>query len=287
MTSIPHRSQPEMKVTAWDSWIGVTDPKRRRTLQNRLNQRSRRKRQRAAKTGISRSSPPLASDIASMILDTLRILGQDTDDAKLILQQLEAILTTQAERMGASPLVDLRLNVTRLNVLRALHSNLEILGYSSSAIQDDAQSLFTVLGPSQASETLGGKLPPALTPTLIQCTIPHHPWLDLIPFPRMRDNLILAQDLIDDDQLCRDMCGQRPLPSSSKTLNRGSGIGETGVLVWRNPWDPSGWEVTETFIKLWGWAIQDCWDLFHSTDAWRVHRGEKPLFGKNQNVQSH
>ncbi|KAJ5112140.1 hypothetical protein N7532_000185 [Penicillium argentinense] len=222
-----------------------------------------------------------------MILDTLRILGPTTDDANLVLRQLEIILTAHAERMGGSPLVDLRLNVTRLNVLRALHANLEILGYSSSAIQDDAQSCFTVLGPSQASDLREATLPPALTPTMIQWTIPHHPWLDLIPFPRMRDNLILAQDLMDDEQLCRDMCGQRPPPSSSQNLCRGSGIGETGVLVWRDPWDPSGWEVTETFIRLWGWAIQDCWDLFSSTDAWRVHRGEKPLFGKIESVQRH
>lgn len=53
---------------------------------------------------------------------------------------------------------------------------------------------------------------------------------------------------------------------------------DPGVLVWRDPWDPSGWEVTESFVRAWGWAVVGCWDLFHSTNKWRELRGEKPLF---------
>ncbi|KAL2220361.1 hypothetical protein M432DRAFT_315163 [Thermoascus aurantiacus ATCC 26904] len=95
-------------------------------------------------------------------------------------------------------------------------------------------------------------------------TVPHHPWLDLLPVPRMRDNLLLAGDSFDDTRLCHDLGGYQSVRT-----------GRTGVIVWGDPWDPNGLEVTDAFVTAWGWVIQDCWDLF---EKWRAQRGEKPLF---------
>ncbi|PWY67131.1 hypothetical protein BO94DRAFT_479100 [Aspergillus sclerotioniger CBS 115572] len=191
------------------------------------------------------------------------------------MQQLEAMI--HLEFATGSPRADLLLPVTRLNILRALDTNLDVLGYRAIDMRDDdVLSMFSTNGPRcAATQNREDFLPPALQPTLIQRTIPHHPWLDLIPIPKMRDNLILVESVMDDTQLCYDMCGHR---RSQAGNGRNSGIGETGVIVWKDPWDPEGWEVTETFVQLWGWAMQDCWELFQSTNAWRKQRGERPLF---------
>lgn len=80
----------------------------------------------------------------------------------------------------------------------------------------------------------------------------------------MRDNLIAVESFIDEYGLCADLCS--------------SIEGTAGILVWKDPWDPTGWEVTSSFASVWGLAIKDCWDLFRSTNYWRLKRGEKPLF---------
>ncbi|GFF70622.1 hypothetical protein IFM47457_02683 [Aspergillus lentulus] len=293
-----------------DSWFGITDPKIRRRLQNRLNQRERRsylrsqgssrmeslikeigKRLRASDTSSNQLEQQLGPGAESAnhidrilrILDAIRILGPAAINAAAVLKQLESAIVFGARCNAWSPAADLRLGVTRLNVLRALHANLEVLGYRPSDIEDDAQSTFTVERPSRHPDRdiIEAKLPSALRPTVIQRTIPHHPWLDLIPFPCMRDTLILAQDFIDDEQLCQDMSGRgSPVVQQS---NLDAGIGETGILVWKDPWDPSGWEVTQVFIQRWGWTLRNCPELLRSTNAWRRYRGERPLFTVSEN----
>jgi hypothetical protein len=121
------------------------------------------------------------------------------------------------------------------------------------------------------------KLPVALRPTAIQLSTPHHPWLDLIPFPQLRDNLILLGESLDDTQLCFDMSG-RGTAAGVPDKRLGNAGGETGVIVWRDPWDPSGWEVTETFLRRWGWVLRDCTEVMRVTDSWRRARGEPGLF---------
>lgn len=186
-------------------------------------------------------------------------------------QALERLETRiRLEFAQGSPRADLLLGITQLNIIRALHANQKILGYTDDDMHDDALSGFNrhlQLSPSSQQyivKTIKSELPPPLQPTAIQQTIPHHPWLDMIPIPRMRENLIRAGDTIDDVKLCHDICGYR--------------VSETGILIWGEPWDPSTWEVTERFLQLWGWTVRDCWELFHSTNKWRLKRGERPLF---------
>jgi hypothetical protein len=50
------------------------------------------------------------------------------------------------------------------------------------------------------------------------------------------------------------------------------------LLVWGEPYDPSNWEVTEGFIKKWGWVIQGCPDILQSTNKWRAKGGESAIF---------
>ncbi|KAF7717419.1 Uncharacterized protein PECH_006430 [Penicillium ucsense] len=296
MQYLPQASQ----VADEDSWFGIQDPKIRRRLQNRLNQRKRRKRLGATETAVTQLESQLGAGASAgasagagtadhidwilRILDAIRIFGPAAVNAEYALKELESTIVFGSRYNIWSPAADLRLGVTRLNVLRALHTNLGVLAYRPSDTQDDAQSIFTVAQPSSCPdrEILESKLPPALRPTAIQRRVPHHPWLDLLPFPRMRDTLILAQDFIDDEQLCHDMSGRGS--TVVQQSGRDAGIGETGILVWQEPWNPAGWEVTRSFVQRWGWVLRDCPELLLSTNAWRRYRGERPLFTVPENI---
>ncbi|KAB8202635.1 hypothetical protein BDV34DRAFT_236811 [Aspergillus parasiticus] len=287
------------RITAWpqEDWSGISDSKQRRRLQNRLNQRARRlrnKQETQAPSGnkgrdsghssvdrgnhtpvvltsprhrkqssnidcVSDNAP--ASSLAA--IEHVHILEPDSAHTKRILQQLEIIARTQY--MLGSPRTDMLLHLVQFNFTKALIENTRTLGLTSEQLHDDAISPFNVAGPwPYHFET---SLPSSLQPTIVQRTVPHHPWLDLLPIAEMRDNLILAEDSYDETRLCLDMKGDG-------TVN----TGQTGIIVWSDPWDPSGWEVTESFARSWAWVLRGCSDLRRSTNSWRARRNERPLF---------
>lgn len=196
-------------------------------------------------------------------IDEVHILDLDSAATKARMQYLET-MAYRSYILG-SPHSDLLLHLTQLNFTRALMENTRILGLTSDKLHDDALSPFNTAGPWEYD--LQGCLPPTLQPTLTQRNTLHHPWLDLLPVPQMRDNLIHAGELFDETQLCLDMKGHR----NTRT-------GQTGIIVWKEPWDPAGWEVTEAFARSWGWVIWNCSELFQSTNSWRAKRNERPLF---------
>ncbi|CEL06552.1 hypothetical protein ASPCAL09725 [Aspergillus calidoustus] len=319
-----------------DEWKGVLDPQRRRTLQNRLNQRAHRRRLKAAKlaklsdeapgdkssdlpsppvnrehaqdndngspvhnaskspsatsTSVAVTGTPAATfspspapphsspstkQITFIELDRFKILGPTAPKCRRALQHLESFY--RAEIAAGSLRTELLLGLTRLNFLRALHANIDVLGYSAAEMHDDAQSPFGVPSAAKPGYSSVERLPVSLRPTPIQLSTPHHPWLDLIPFPQLRDNLIRLGDALDDTQLCFDMSG-RGSATGVPDKRLGNAGGETGVIVWRDPWDPSGWEVTETFWRRWHWVLRDCTEVMRVTDSWRRVRGEPGLF---------
>ncbi|TGO27173.1 hypothetical protein BPAE_0046g00360 [Botrytis paeoniae] len=159
---------------------------------------------------------------------------------------------------------DKLLVLVKVNVFRALISNSMTLGIPSDIItNDDATSAFCP--PSvDVNDILA--LPSSLRPTDLQTQIPHHPWIDCLPVPQMRQNLIRAGNTYDVMDLCGDLVGLFS-----------AGTGRTGMIIWGEPWDVAGWEVTEGFLERWGWTIKGCWDLFESTNRWREGRGQMAL----------
>jgi hypothetical protein len=163
-----------------------------------------------------------------------------------------------------SPLADHVLKVAKFNVFRALLSNSLTLGFPAEERMEDA-----ALSPFPRFQGIGSTtalLPLSLHPTKLQCQVPHHPWIDLLPIPRMRDNLLRAGDTYDDLELCADLIGYYNSPTA-----------RTGLIVWGEPWDPEAWEVTESFVWRWGWMMRGCEELVRSTNYWRLQRGESPL----------
>lgn len=163
--------------------------------------------------------------------------------------------------------------LVQYNVATALAGNAAMLGVSDEWYTYDAISPFNKQGPNILGPMLSSKKwPPSMHPTPLQVAIEHHPWIDLFPTPRMRDNFLRAiehPELCDEDELCRDLC-QYGDPNEKATL-----------IVWGTPWDPMSWEVSEKFLRKWGWMLIGCWEVIDATNHWRQKRGEKRLTMKD------
>lgn len=104
--------------------------------------------------------------------------------------------------LSCSPQTDILINLSRINVLRAAFQNAAVLGMTPEWMcQDDTLSIFSTYGPWDMKKQ--GSIAPGLRPTTLQREIPHHPWLDIFPFPRMWDNLIRAGDQLDDEEFAK------------------------------------------------------------------------------------
>jgi hypothetical protein len=163
-------------------------------------------------------------------------------------------------------LSDHLISLIKYNLYRAVAANSWAIGIDPRQMHSDILSPFTSKGPDITSLCLS--LPPSLRPTAVQRSVPHHPYIDLFPFPFLRDRLIELGATIDEDQLCADFAGDN-LPSEFG--------GHTGLIVWGEPWDPQSWEIAEPLWKKWPVLLKDCADLLEATNYWRQRRDEPSL----------
>ncbi|KAB8202071.1 hypothetical protein BDV34DRAFT_201497 [Aspergillus parasiticus] len=272
--------------SAEENWTGLTDPALRRKLQNRLHQRIYRRRRRAKPAGntpesdtnlaISKrpgSSPATADQCKgkSSEKDTLSpelsfqtpksIHEVNRANIQQIMAQYEA--SVRKDYALGSPRVDQLLTLIQFNVFRALVDNTSMLRFTMDWLEEEE-----AISPWYASEFESpiSLCPTSLRPTLLQQEIPHHPWIDLFPIPQMRDNLLQRYGDFDETALCNDLVDFYDVSND-----------ETGLIVWRTPWHPTGWEVSETFLRKWHWVVKGCDDLANSTNYWRGLPGEEPL----------
>lgn len=169
---------------------------------------------------------------------------------------------------GSPTLMHLPLLV-RFNVSSALEQNAEILGVIPEYFDWEGVSPFYKQGRTPSLQRQLYEWPATLHPTQIQHTVKHHPWLDVFPDPTFRDNLIQAfgqhPDICDEDELCHDTCELSNLDKESM------------LFVWGPPWDIGSWEVSNEFLRKWGWLLSGCTGMVTATNHWRAKRGEKPI----------
>ncbi|CAH0002472.1 unnamed protein product [Clonostachys byssicola] len=257
-----------------EDWTGVTDPKMRRRLQNRINYRAWKRRQNMRLYANGFIDTSSTNEMSSIRLTSM------TD--KLISALCSSSLLNIEARMAdferaavyaytsLSPRTDLLFNLTQFNVMRGLFINMAAIGYSPRLFTDASG---TVSGTTISPLTIPGARPAVssmashLRPTSLQLTVKHHPWIDLWPFPTMRDNILSRGEEYDDTELCLDLVENYCGPS-----------GMSGFRVWGDPWNAENWEISEEFLMKWGWVVAECSELLIATDYWRERRGEQALF---------
>ncbi|KAH7024219.1 hypothetical protein EDB80DRAFT_699321 [Ilyonectria destructans] len=132
-------------------------------------------------------------------------------------------------------------------------------------------------------------IPPCLFPTQLQMSSPHPSWMDALPFPEIRDNLIRRQYTFDHKSFLEDLVGDlvyhmppgesgpevlTPMPTPSPPTKRYS---DYGLVLWGEPYLKESWEATPYFLAKWTWVVEGCHDLVHVSNKWRTTRGDVPL----------
>ncbi|KAI9879313.1 MAG: hypothetical protein M1830_008964 [Pleopsidium flavum] len=120
-------------------------------------------------------------------------------------------------------------------------------------------------------------LKPDLRPSSEQITVKHHPYIDILPFPTLRKNLITHQEEIDEDEFFHDML-------TGLVCWGGAGIGRkdredsTGYASTGTPWDVRSWEARVWFLeKYWTLLGGEDGELVRQSEWWRSIRGDDTL----------
>jgi hypothetical protein len=159
------------------------------------------------------------------------------------------------------------ITLLQYNALRALAVNRTLISGILVTPLDCADEVVHVV-PYPAKPQL---LPPALLPTALQQTVPHGDWIDMFPSPEGRDRLIRAAGTFDEDELWADCIGGLYEGFPDDEIER------RGIIAWSPPWDIAGWEMSEGFLRKWGWLFGGLPGALEATNRWRVQRGEEPF----------
>jgi hypothetical protein len=116
------------------------------------------------------------------------------------------------------------------------------------------------------------EIKPDLRPTSEQIAIPHHPYLDVIPWPSFRARALVAVSMeppmIDESELCLDLMnnGIRCWGMTAGSLHgRGEGTA----------WDSRSWEAMPWFLEKWAVLGDKVDGEMHRTSAWwRAQRSQ-------------
>ncbi|KAL2820312.1 hypothetical protein BJX63DRAFT_428146 [Aspergillus granulosus] len=195
----------------------------------------------------------------------------------------------------------------RMNAIRIQHSSFyaailansrAILLVNNEVLQEDGLSPYSVdhvtgHKPDQiasARAAFDGLIPQDLRPTDQQLMHPHHPYIDVIPFPSFRHRMMAAvtadPPLIDEDEMCADMnaeafiCwGGMGRVHGTRTTGgswEAEGYGDMAAEV---PWDMRSWEPQVWFLRKY-WFLVGGWDdeMWRNARWWAALRGETIRF---------
>ncbi|EHK20386.1 uncharacterized protein TRIVIDRAFT_48367 [Trichoderma virens Gv29-8] len=158
------------------------------------------------------------------------------------------------------------LPVHELTLLRAVMRIAERIGCRQSLWNLEAVSPF-----SQGTATPSEQLPFAWKPTASQLLVPHHPLLDFLPWPGVRDRVINIFSM-PDEMRPPNATGPLALVNFAYDIEDNS----EGVRIYGgDPYDPNSWEVGQVLFERW-WFIFDR-DVIENSNRWRRLRGAPPL----------
>jgi hypothetical protein len=173
------------------------------------------------------------------------------------------------------------LRLKQFTIVSALRASAESVGLTFDNLSSsDTESPF-YRGPllTDAAKTIITKetfdyITPHLRPTVAQIRHRHHPYLDVLPFPTLRERIIeacsLDSPILDEEDLCDDLQkdGLICWGSYLGDGNRATGSGA--------PWDYRSWEAQPWFLKKWWFFVGGSQgELFQQTQWWHKMRGDR------------
>lgn len=290
--------------------------KERRKAQNRYNQRAHRLR--TKKQATNNSQRLHAFEVTRWRLDDFSYMQDKTTDHRPSCAKLLApttALTDQAAEDGILPQshdrpdltppaiifplsTDHLLHLVQYNVFRAFVTNKQTLNLLLTGWTEAPPSRTScpIDGPYRDDTNifpLNPNIPAALVPSAFQQTHPHPLWINFIPFPRIRDQLIRCQASFDHWDFLQDIIGELmganqfpnrqtmpmafnvtdPEPCDRDDITKG----RKGFIVWGEPHLMQNWEATPGFLTKWAWAVTGCDELIETSNRWRLLRGEDPI----------
>ncbi|KAM6511393.1 Hypothetical protein NCS54_01402100 [Fusarium falciforme] len=283
--------------------------KERKRLQNRINQRARRQRLRDQNGTHNQRGPyqvnrwrldespalpeptPKAPDTSSRDHATKSI--SDHADGQTLLSQAPnihqapnqvSLTSSKCCPRISMPIDHVLLPLIGYNVCRGILSNKDLLKLLGSFISPMAETLprqITSECEISVFRQTHESMPACLQPTQLQMNLPHPTWIDALPFPKIRDNLLRRQNLFHHRQFLSDLVGY--LTYAPITVSQGVPVVDetddirNGLILWGEPSSQENWEVSPEFLIKWAWAVVGCEELVQSSNRWRTVRGEDPL----------
>lgn len=257
-------------VTANENWRGKNDPAERRRIQNRLNQRAFRQRQRAGESPKqykprSMSGPEKESTDSEDEEDSSS--SDEGGSSRTDIEGRSASAPVGGQPSGVTDpetgrVWDELAQLINRNFMSAAVTNAQHLGVDLTALQ---------AGTATRTPRPQRQVPVALTPVELQYQMPHDPIIDTLPHARLRFNILraIATRQVDATEVSRSIRASGALEETSNSWQRG------GVVVWSFPEQLASWELSEPFVRKWIVLLQGCEDLIAATNAWRSRRGER------------
>ena len=207
-----------------DDWRNVTNPRERKKIQDRLAQRNRRKRlaeaREAPSSALVKSSRSTSLELLGITPSPVAVSSDTPEEADY---HLPEYFTSYHSTLSIYPIP--------ISLYFALWRNGELQGLKCSEHKI-----------SSLSKDLGPHIPETLRPTTLQLTVPHPGFIDRWPFPKMRDNLIIAVQgfIINQEDFLNDIFN---MPSF--TIRPGY-----------ESWNPRGWHIEKGFQEKWGFLFR-------------------------------
>ncbi|KAH8900960.1 hypothetical protein GQ53DRAFT_675800 [Thozetella sp. PMI_491] len=239
-------------------------------------------------------SPRQGRNVLRQLLPSTCTAGQDLDSSVIPMESGQS-------RFVDFPLsTDHLLHLVHYNVLRGLFSNKSLLRVLAIyrklpfEMPKPHPSNFLCHGYTTV-HPIDSNIPNCLIPTVLQMSQPHSSWIDMLPFPQMRDNLIRREACFDHREILKDLSGEvwndnlpvttdRLMWSPRSDLSRVQEEdddpvtnGRYGLIVWGEPYENTNWEATPGFLRKWAWVVEGCRELVHVSNRWRMSRGAEPL----------
>ncbi|MCJ1398394.1 hypothetical protein MMC11_001592 [Xylographa trunciseda] len=234
------------------------------------------------KAGLSALSKRATSQAASsqLVLSS----RQDASPAKAPFLRTDKIFVIENRmQVHTHSLPDPHVNCIRIKqlcALAAVRCNAESLGITFAQLCDeDSDSPFhdtssvAQYADNTACATRFQHVSPDLRPIAAQLRYRHHPWIDTIPSPTLRQRLIqcISSDppMVDEDDFCLDL-QKDGLVCWGSMLGKAERPGGSGA-----PWDVRSWEVQPWFLRKWWFVLGgSAGELFQTSKWWNEMRGD-------------